>query len=180
MDLHLTHRDGHKVDATIEAASSQLRSSIERDWRPLLGANDEESVWAFEQLDEPGNLNFSTDVEYALLVADLQVQALLVTSLPTAPRGLVSADLVYIEYYATAPWNRDPERRWKNVGTFMLGWAVRRSRARGHAGRIGLHSKRQSEGAYKRRGLTSLGVDGDIDGQHFFLGDALWAAARYP
>jgi hypothetical protein len=76
---------------------------------------------------------------------------------PTTPVAVV-----YVDYLAVAPWNRkvvQHPQRFKNLGTVMLGAAVATSISTGLDGRCGLHSLPQSEGFYRRIGMSDLGID---------------------
>jgi hypothetical protein len=79
-----------------------------------------------------------------------------------AHKGL---ELVYIEYLATAPWNRHgftSEPLYKGVGQILLAVAVSLSVDLGFRGRIGLHSLPQSEEWYRTIcRMTDLGIDKD-------------------
>lgn len=85
---------------------------------------------------------------------------------PTAPMPIV-----YVDYLAVAPWNRkvvQHPQRFKNLGTVMLGVAVAMSIATGLDGRCGLHSLPQSEGFYRRIGMTDYGVDPAYSSLRYF------------
>lgn len=77
--------------------------------------------------------------------------------------GQFGKPIVYVEYLATAPWNR-PEfqtpPRYRGVGTVMVAAAVELSWEFGFHGRIGLHSLSGAEKFY-REGcrMTELGKD---------------------
>lgn len=73
-------------------------------------------------------------------------------------------DLVYVKYLETAPWNLPVEAlgqtpRFRSVGRQLIELTVRLSEAMEFRGRIGLHSLSQSEGFYRRCGMTDMGVD---------------------
>jgi hypothetical protein len=86
---------------------------------------------------------------------------------------------VYIEYLATAPWNRKDDQghrldkrlaRVVPVGRLLLGVAIIFSRKRGLEGRLGWHSKPRAEGWYKSvlPGLWEGGPDLAEDGLEYF------------
>jgi hypothetical protein len=74
-------------------------------------------------------------------------------------------DLAYVEFVATAPWNRPEltrEPKFRGLGSTMVRTAIEASAAEGFRGRIGLHSLPQSENFYGDRdkcGMTNLGPD---------------------
>ena len=71
--------------------------------------------------------------------------------------------LVYVEFLATAPWNRPEFQRpvrYSGVGTVMIMTAVELSQQLKYHGRIGLHSLPQAESFYRGAcGMTELGQD---------------------
>ena len=87
--------------------------------------------------------------------------------------------IVYVDFVAVAPWNRkkfqDP-RRFRNLGTVMLGAAVQLSQTLGFGGRCGLHSLTQSEGFYRRIGMRDFGPDSAYSSLRYFEFDATGAA----
>jgi hypothetical protein len=99
----------------------------------------------------------------------------------TQMRSPVNTDTlgVYIEYMATAPWNRldDKEQRIDErfprvvpVGRLLVGMAIRLSRELGSNGRIGWHSKPRAEKWYRDRfpGIWAGGPDVEEDGLLYF------------
>jgi GNAT superfamily N-acetyltransferase len=58
--------------------------------------------------------------------------------------------LVYVEYLGVAPWNQLPERRIQGIGTVLLQRAADLASDIGFGGRIGLDSKEQSVGFYRK------------------------------
>lgn len=71
--------------------------------------------------------------------------------------------IVYVEYLATAPWNRrelQARPRYSGVGMVMLAAAVETSFELGYRGRIGLHALSRAEAFYRDKcGMTELGRD---------------------
>lgn len=72
-------------------------------------------------------------------------------------------DLVYIEYAESAPWNQGgkwyPPKRYKLVGSVLVGAAINLSIQEGLRGRIGLHALPQANDFYLKCGMTDLGFD---------------------
>jgi hypothetical protein len=71
--------------------------------------------------------------------------------------------IVYVEFLATAPWNR-PELRsppkYRGCGRIFIAAAIQTSLDAGFKGRIGLHSLPGAEGFYQGKcGFTRLGPD---------------------
>ncbi|MEO0644789.1 MAG: hypothetical protein AAFZ17_01335 [Cyanobacteria bacterium J06650_10] len=79
--------------------------------------------------------------------------------------------LVYIEYLASAPWNRkrieDPPY-FVGVGRALLMFARKRSVALGYGGRVGLHALPGSEAFYHRQNMPDYGTDPDKEGLVYF------------
>lgn len=77
----------------------------------------------------------------------------------------IGKDLVYIEYLATAPWNRPiggQIPRYRRVGSFLTRAAIQMSFENDLKGRLGLHSLPKAESFYRDKiGLTDLGPDPD-------------------
>ena len=75
------------------------------------------------------------------------------------------ADMVYVEFLATAPWNRPrlvKEPTYKGAGRVLIGTAVSLSIEEELRGRIGLHSLPGAEDFYRDAiGMADLGVDKD-------------------
>ena len=74
-------------------------------------------------------------------------------------------DLAYVEFVATAPWNRPEltkEPQFRGLGSTMIRTAIEVSIAEGFRGRVGLHSLPQSESFYgdsDKCGMTNFGSD---------------------
>lgn len=98
---------------------------------------------------------------FSLLNAS-EVEAAMLVLLGKLSRDGTSLPIVYVDYVAVAPWNRKAvqnPQRFRNLGTVMLGAAVATSKSMGLEGRCGLHSLPQSEGFYRRIGMSDFGVD---------------------
>jgi hypothetical protein len=84
---------------------------------------------------------------------------------------MARSPLVYIEYLASAPWNRrlieDPPY-FVGIGRALLLFARQRSAELGYGGRVGLHSLPESEAFYHRQGMPDYGADPDKDGLVYF------------
>jgi GNAT superfamily N-acetyltransferase len=79
--------------------------------------------------------------------------------------------LVYINYVATAPWNRRDSRgfgRLRGVGTSLMEWAAQYSREVGCEGRLGLHSLRSSDAFYDHLRFRNFGIDAAHRGMRYF------------
>ena len=65
----------------------------------------------------------------------------------------IGRELVYIDYIASAPWNRLElgERRYRGVGHLLFGYAIARSLELGFHGRVGLVALPQAEAFYENK-----------------------------
>ncbi|NKZ37372.1 GNAT family N-acetyltransferase [Oleiagrimonas citrea] len=109
-------------------------------------------------------------VEAAMMLADGHQTRLRTPSEP----------LVYVDFLATAPWNRNVIQRparFHGLGTMLLGAAVEVSRLQGMDGRCGLHALPSAEGFYQRAGMQDLGADPTYMNLHYFEMDAAIAHA---
>lgn len=87
--------------------------------------------------------------------------------------------VVYVEYIATAPWNRRVEApKLRGVGRLLIQAAIRTSVELGLNGRIGLHAKPAVEAFYRDKlRLVDLGTEVVEDGKWVYF-EATPAVAR--
>jgi hypothetical protein len=94
--------------------------------------------------------------------------------------GAPNLPLVYVDFVASAPWNRTaiqrPER-FHGMGTMMLGAALAVSRMHGLDGRCGLHSLASAEGFYRRIGMKEFDMDPSYHDMRYFEFDSQTARA---
>ncbi len=79
--------------------------------------------------------------------------------------------LVYVEYLASAPWNRrliENPPYLVGVGRALLLFARQRSLELGYGGRVGLHSLPGAEAFYQRYQIPDYGPDPDKGGLVYF------------
>lgn len=119
---------------------------------------DHHWVWRTKCAIAPGHkarifsLLNASEVEAAMMLLDGETSRDPGASLP----------LVYVDFVAIAPWNRKAfqnPRRFRNLGTMMIGAAVELSRTLGWGGRCALHSLPQSVGFYRHIGMRDFGLD---------------------
>ncbi|MCK4705190.1 MAG: hypothetical protein KAT90_06915 [Gammaproteobacteria bacterium] len=83
----------------------------------------------------------------------------------------VVLSIIYVEFIATAPWNRRQieKQQYVGVGLTMIYHAINISIDEGLDGRIGLHSLPQSKEFYEIKcGMTDFGPDVSKDNMHYF------------
>jgi len=195
-----------KIDV-IEGLDLAHLDHIEQAWKPLMKRQRDKAVLEFfTQLTEAEQTNAALNGVFARLgipdshwdwrtkctfapgtqrqayglVNDDQVEAAMMLAFDHVTRiGPTREPLVYVDFLATAPWNRSaiqqPER-FRRLGTMLLGAAITVSQMRGLEGRCGLHSLPPAEGFYQRAGMKDLGADPMYHDLHYFEFDA--AAAR--
>jgi hypothetical protein len=175
--VSLRHADGTTLDAVIQRADDLLVRKVVNTWVPVLQrmrAHDADWPWERKARD----VCYPVEVEHVMITQGDDIQGILVTSLPPAPppRSILES-VVFIEWVATAPWNR-PEatggRRFKGIGSSFLDHAVDRSRRTGRRGCIGLVSEPDAEAFYMAVELHPRGLDPD-EGLEYFEGDVEWA-----
>lgn len=79
--------------------------------------------------------------------------------------------LVYVEFLASAPWNRKVIQRppmFRGVGTNLLRYARLRSVELGYGGRVGLHSLPESVQFYENQFMNNFGADYNKDYLFYF------------
>ncbi|MCC5640677.1 GNAT family N-acetyltransferase [Nostoc sp. CHAB 5844] len=120
---------------------------------------DKEWDWLFK-------LNFirrNSEFEgYALLAEDSTQGLIKIETQRHGSHEEYGRKLVYVEFLASAPWNRKVIQRpprFRGVGTNLLRYARLRSVELGYAGRVGLHSLPESVRFYENQLMNNFGVD---------------------
>jgi hypothetical protein len=173
----LRHAGGSMVEAVLQRADDLLVRKVVSTWVPLLQRmRAKDAGWPWER--KAREVCYLVDVEHVMITQGDDIQGILVTSLPPAPPPLSAVQsVVFIEWVATAPWNR-PEatggRRCKGIGSLFLQHVADRSRRAGRRGCIGLVSEPDAEAFYVAAGLCRCGMDPG-EGLEYFEGDAGWA-----
>jgi hypothetical protein len=113
----------------------------------------------------------SSRKSYALLSAG-QVEAVMLLHFGKTSRGPGSGlPIVYVDFIAVGPWSRAPiqtPQRFRGLGTVLMGSAVKTSLAMRRNGVCGLHSLPQSEGFYRRLGMTDFDIDTSYESLRYF------------
>jgi hypothetical protein len=155
--------------------------SIETDWTPLFDAaapenrpEDAHWEWAAKALQALQNpLNY----ELFGIEADARTQGMMLvlkggpkcfSRHPEHPR----APLVYLDFLATAPWNRPSMTAkpvYKGIGRVLFMAAVSLSIEEEFAGRVGLHSLPGAEAFYRNQlNMTDMGKDDAYQNLRYF------------
>lgn len=169
-------------DATLfQGVDLETLQSIEEHWTPMFDAAAEENrpedahwEWAAKALQALDN-----PLSYELfgIEADDRTQGMMLaikgglkcfSRHPEHPR----APMVYIDFLATAPWNRlgmVEIPTYKGVGRILFMAAVSLSLEEEAAGRIGLHSLPGAEEFYRSRmNMTDMGKDAAYHNLRYF------------
>ena len=155
---------------------------IEGRWRPMFELRRKQAIAAGKSMSdinaEDANWNWGNKALAAIndpllydifaLECDSNTQALLLTCKGgpdcfSRHHEHPKADMLYVEFLATAPWNRPrlvPNPTYKGAGITFIGTAVSQSIAEEMGGCIGLHSLPGAEDFYRDVvGMTDLGID---------------------
>lgn len=103
-----------------------------------------------------------------------QLQGLMLVNLTKTGRlpEQVRKELVYVEFLATAPWNRaelDCTPKFRGVGRALVLAAVELSLQEEFRGRVALHSLPQADEFYRVKcGMTPLGTDAKYESLTYF------------
>lgn len=158
--------DKEVVDAIITGVTSKHIKDFVKLWQPQLkGSDSEDSEWNWQEKNQRargGNELYAVEcrgVTQGLMIIEIFEERCKIQSQLRKP-------LVYVDYIATAPWNRftiDNPPSYKGVGGNLIDFAVARSHELGYKGRIGLHSLPDAVPFYKKLkiGLFDCGVDPD-------------------
>ena len=153
----------------------------DRDWVPAMqafcagsapGEKPEDSHWDWRRKSETisGILGYHSFA----LVCHHQLQGLMIVNDMTSARlrAQFGKPLIYVEFLATAPWNRpklqDPPL-YRGVGHVFVLAAIETSREAGFKGRTGLHSLPEAESFYEQKcGFARLGADSSHQNLTYF------------
>jgi hypothetical protein len=170
MRVLLKHREGHATaDAVLCAMTSEHLATARTTWLPAFerrlqsGDRSEDFLlWERGFMSPALAGTQALPTGHVLLCGD-RVEGIVITApQPQSSWRCPGAWLTYVRYLATAPWNRDgciPERGYFGIGKLLVARAVLDSIARGHDGRIGLHSLPGAKSFYDSLGFTCAGTD---------------------
>lgn len=119
---------------------------------------------------------FSSTIGYSgcAIVCDEKVQGVGYFDLSGEKRSRIVEDkptgILYVEFIASAPWNRKQieNQKYAGVGEILVAHAIQLSMEEGMKGRFGLHSLSQAENFYRDKcGMTDFGYDDDKKMNYF-------------
>lgn len=170
-------------DATLfQGVDVDVLRSIEADWTPLFDAaaasenrpEDAHWQWATKALQALQN-----PLSYELfgIEVDARTQGMMLV-LKGGPKCFsrhpehLRAPLVYLDFLATAPWNRPgmtAKPAYKGIGRLLFMTAVSLSIEEEFAGRVGLHSLPGAEAFYRNQlNMTDMGKDDAYQNLRYF------------
>ena len=163
-------RDTTPVDAELVNLSVKHLADFDTFWKSRLQASVEEDRhwdWVNKYL----KLKTPNYERYALECESI-TQGLMLLELDCHRCHLdAGKNLVYIDYLATAPWNRPSIQNppdYKGVGTALFTLAVKRSFDLDYKGRLGLHALPLAEAFYTKLGMVDFGYDSDKQNLKYF------------
>jgi hypothetical protein len=195
------------VLARLRKATSFDIQTWERTWKPRLKAAGELAAnwdWAEQVVlaAEPGHECLAlahvpirlrdrmpailrSRIGLPVTVSSVALDGLIALSVTGDQRSRISLGepLVYVEWLGSAPHNRKAfgPPLIERVSNRLLEVAITASRELGYFGRIGLHSKPDSERVYRKIGMTPGEREKQPDGEWlYFEGVPEWADAFFP
>ena len=167
----LRAKDNVIVDASLLTLTSKHLDDFKTFWKSRLRASDEEdSHWDWVQKHQYSS--FSSDYEKYAIECDQITQGLMMIEVSNYhSRDKPSQKIVYVDFIATAPWNRPSLKNppdYKGVGSILLEFSRQKSFELGYEGRVGLHALPQAEQFYKKKGMISFGIDTDKEELAYF------------
>lgn len=177
---NLSH-GGFEEASLFRGVDIETLKSIDVDWKPMFESAPPESkpedghwIWSDKALHA---LKYPLNYELFSVEKDEKTQGMLMavkggpkcfSRHPENPR----APLIYIDFLATAPWNRPlltASPLYRGVGLVLFMAAMSLSLDEEYAGRIGLHSLPGAEKFYKDRlTMTDMGKDDAYHNLQYF------------
>lgn len=155
-------QDEQTVDAFVTVLVDRHLDDFELFWKPrLLSSVEEDSHWdwAVKSQATASYLNY----EKFVLECDQLTQGLMMLELDAHRSRLENGkSLVYIDFLATAPWNRRSIQNppdYKGVGSIFVQFAIMRSCDLEYQGRAGLHALPNAIDFYTKLGMKNFGPD---------------------
>lgn len=126
-------------------------------------------TWDWIRISKQPQTDFDRKTFY--LVKGGTVQGALHAKFPKKSELYQDENLVYVDYFAVAPWNRKHFGQtplYKGVGTSLFLHALNYSHSLGYSGIVGLHSLIQAEPFYYKLGMIALYKDQAYSGMTYF------------
>lgn len=163
--------DSKPVDATLVPLHNKHLHDFETFWKNRLrSSSEEDSHWNWTKKNRLYT-SASGFEKYAIECSQI-TQGLMMIAI-RGHRSWVETEqrLVYVDYLATAPWNRPsiqnpPEYRL--VGSTLLQFARYRSEELGYRGIVGLHALPRAARFYEKMGMMNCGPDSEKQNLTYF------------
>lgn len=164
-------RDNQVICANLLPMSDKHLADFETFWKPRLQKTEEEDRhWDWAKKHRVTDV--SPSYERYALECDHITQGLMLLEIDHHHSRLESGkSLVYLDYLATAPWNRssgDNTPDYRGIGTALFTLALERSIALEYRGRIGLHALPRAEGFYNQLQMVDFGCDASKQNLKYF------------
>lgn len=128
-----------------------------------------DSCWNWEQIVHQHDPGYTRHTFY--LVCNNSVQGALHAKFPKQSQLSSDSELVYVDFIATAPWNRNipgHPKQFSGIGTKLMIYVMQFSQSAGYSGIIGLHSLKQAEDFYRAMEMVELGHDESYGNMLYF------------
>jgi hypothetical protein len=145
---------------------NQLASAFSS-WADRAKANAQDSHWDWGK--KAAFVAGRLDYETFAVECDGITQGMMLVNLVAFSKIKPSHEVAYVDFIASAPWNRPgPSKKYDGVGPLLLGAAISLSLNSGFGGRVALHSLPQAEPWYRDTcRFTDLGDDDDKQMRYF-------------
>lgn len=171
MDIKLVRGiDSQLVDALLLPLSATHLSDVENRWQDRLRASKaEDALWDWRRKERLYGQDAGVET-YAIECSGVTQGLIMFDALGHRSAFEPGRRIIYVDYLATAPWNRSsiqnpPEYR--TVGRTLLVFARYRSEELGYDGLVGLHSLPSAEPFYERNGMIDCGIDASNEMRYF-------------
>ena len=172
MDIQIVRgADNELVDALLLSMSDLHLADFENRWKRVLQDSDEEdSLWDWRRKERLYGKDPGVE-KYAVEAEGVTQGLIMFDTLGYRSWFAPEQSVVYVQYIATAPWNR-PEFQeppeYRSVGRTLLNFARYRSEEIGYGGLVGLHSLPGAEKFYEKNGMIDCGRDASSQDLRYF------------
>lgn len=179
MSLHVWVYDNRllcDVEAQLQPLTDAHIDCANRTWVPefhrrrQLRVSDQDFlVWDWPSKDK--YLLAKNAVRDYVISRGESVEGIMILQEPEPSRLDPLAQVLYVRYLATAPWNRtcgDQPGQFRRIGSVLLAQAIRESITLGCDGRLGLHSLSGSDSFYRKLRFQDFGPDPGNRGLTYF------------
>lgn len=163
--------DNEPVDATLLPVNRKHLDDFEQFWKGLLRVSEEEDAY-WDWVKKERLYASSSSFEKYAIECEQMTQGLMMIE-TQGHRSWFDADqrIVYVDFLATAPWNRlsfQSPPNYRTVGSILLKFARYRSQELGYGGRVGLHALSRAKPFYEKVGMIDCGEDAEKENLPYF------------